>query len=424
MPQLVVLRGPQPEFLEHVRESAPWDVIAAALPRPDLLPLLKGLLLQRWTGAPDEVFLRELDDRLSWRRFCGIEPLEPGPTTAMLAAFRMELNPELLEELAQRWLPPGDGIPLISIVSPVYRAAEIVAEFVRSVMVVLANMSSEYEIILVEDGSDDESWSRITAACASDSRIKGVKLSRNFGQHPAITAGLEHARGRWVVVMDCDLQDDPSFIPHLHAKACEGFDVVLTTRSERAHSWVKNTSARLFTGILNRLSGGQKADPLIGGYSLLSRRAVNAFLRIRDAHRHYLVLLRWLGFPAAHVPVVHRPRHYGRSSYGLIKLARHALDGWVSHSNRLLYASVALGSFFLLSAFAGALLVVILYFLHGFAQGWPSLVVLILVSTGSILISLGVLGIYVGKIFDQVRARPLYVIEETINVEPDPTPAE
>src|SRR5436305_14074539 len=126
-------------------------------------------------------------------------------------------------------------------------------------------------------------------------------------------------------------------------------------------------------------------------------------------------MLRWLGFPVAYVQVVHRPRLSGKSSCSLIKLVRHAIDGWVSQSNRLLYISVALGFSFLVAAILLIGLIVVLYFVRGFAQGWPSIVVLILTCTGSMLMSLGVLGLYVGKIFDQVRARPLYVVERTLN---------
>ncbi len=309
----------------------------------------------------------------------------------------------------------GPSAPVISVVSPVYRAEQIVATFVREVMVALDRVTADFEIVLVEDGSDDGTWPCIAAACATDARIKGIKLSRNFGQHYAITAGLEYATGAHVVVMDCDLQDDPAFIPELYAKAHEGYDIVLTTQRARAHGLVKRIFAQLFAGSLNWIAGGNAGDWLVGGYSMLSRRAVDDLLRIGDVHRHYLTLVRWLGFPITHVPVVHRPRHSGKSSYDLRKLIRHAIDGWISHSNRLLYMSVTLGFAFLLAALSGVVLIFVEYFRRDFAPGWPSLVVLILTSTGVLLMCLGVTGIYIGKIFDQVRARPLYIIERTLN---------
>jgi polyisoprenyl-phosphate glycosyltransferase len=305
--------------------------------------------------------------------------------------------------------------PLVSVVTPVYHAEEIVPEFVRMVKRALEPLTEDYEIVLVEDGSADDTWGSIQAQCAADRRVKGIKLSRNFGQHPAITAGLDFARGRWVVVMDCDLQDDPAFIPALYTKAAEGHDVVLTVRETRAHGALKNALARLYALALNRFTGEKTNDPLVGGYSLLSRRAVEAFRTFRDVHRHYLVIVRWLGFPTAYVPVAHRERYRGRSSYTLMRLLRHAMNGWVANSNRLLYLSVAIGFAFLVASFAGVALVAILYFTRGFAPGWPSVVVLLLVSTGLILLSLGVIGTYIGKIFDQVRQRPLYLVDVALN---------
>lgn len=305
-------------------------------------------------------------------------------------------------------------LPQISVVSPVYRAAEIVEDLVCQIRQALEAITPDFEIVLVEDGSNDETWARIAGACQADQRVRGIKLSRNFGQHLAITAGLAHARGAYVVVMDCDLQDDPSFITALYAKAAEGFDVVLTVQRERAHGLIKRSFARLFAASMRWIGGGG-SDWLMGAYSLLSRRAVDALLRIDDVHRHYLRLVQWLGFPVAYVPVEHRPRHAGKSSYSFRKLVRHAIDGWVSYSNRLLYVSVTLGFSFLLVAAAGVVLIVVLYFTHGFAAGWPSLAALILTCTGAILMSLGVLGLYIGRIFDQVRARPLYVIEQMLN---------
>lgn len=401
-------------FLERVLAGEEWTAIADELPGAHALPLFRMLALQRWLDLSDEGIITEVEDRLSLRAFCGIDLSALLPSPRELAAFRYTLEgakPDLLDSFTGRWC----DTPRISVVSPVYRAAEIVDEFVRQLLAALEPITPDFEIVLVEDGSNDGTWPRIAAACAADTRVRGIKLSRNFGQHYAITAGLEHARGMRVVVLDCDLQDDPAFIPDLYAKSLEGYDIVLTTRHERAHGTVKQAFARMFAASLHWVGGGEAPDWLIGGYSLLSRRSVDALLRIRDVHRHYLYLVRWLGLPVAEIPVVHRPRHSGTTTYSLRKLIRHAIDGWVSHSNRLLYISVALGFSFLLAAVLMIAVVFAVYFLRGFAQGWPSLVVLILTCTGSILMSLGVLGIYIGKIFDQVRARPFYVIERTLN---------
>src|SRR4051794_28552616 len=402
-------------FLDRVREGEDWRALAPELPdRADAMALFRMVALQHWLDASDEFLLSEVNDRSTLRRFCGFDATRAIPRAQALAEFRDELErtaPELLTAFLQRWSP----VPVLSVVSPVYRAAEIVGEFVRQVRQALEQVTTDFEIVLVEDGSGDGTWPRVAAACAADPRVKGIKLSRNFGQHCAITAGLEHARGRHVIVLDCDLQDDPAFIPQLHAKACEGYEVVLTEQSERAHSFVRRTFARAFARTLNWLSGETTVDWLVGGYSILSRRAVDALLCIQDFHRHYLGLVRWLGFPIAKVRVAHRPRLSGKSSYNLKKLVHHAIDGWISQSNRLLYISVSLGFTFLLAAAASITAIVVLYFVRGFAPGWPSLVVLMLTCTGSILMSLGIVGIYIGKIFDQVRGRPLYLVERTLN---------
>ncbi len=195
------------------------------------------LLVQRWVGLADDAFIAGIEDRLSLRHFCGFDVSEPLPSADVLGEFRRALaamQPDLLRDLIDRWPAPGAAaVPLISVVSPVYRAEEVVDDFINAVRRALESITSNFEIVLVEDRSGDSAWSRIAAECRADPRVKGVKLSRTFGQHQAITAGLELARGQWVVVMDCDLQDDPSFIPHLFAKTCEGYDIVLTTHSTR-----------------------------------------------------------------------------------------------------------------------------------------------------------------------------------------------
>lgn len=408
-----------PQRIPLPHDIAAWQEFARTLSDADLR-VFRMLLLQRWLGLADRELVAEVEDRLSLRRFCGIAAEGAVPQTKELADLRYKLmRPDHAGELrdaADLWTAPDDE-PLISVVSPAYRAEAIIDTFVRSVGEALSAITANYEIVLVEDGSPDETWEQIAIACTADPRVRGVRLSRNFGQHKAITAGLETARGRWVVVMDCDLQDDPAFIAELFAKACEGHDVVLTTRPRRAHGWIKNLCARAFAMAMNRLSEGTPSDPLIGGFSMLSRRAVDAFRQIHDVHRHYLSVVRWLGFETGYVQVEHRPRHSGSSSYTPLKLIRHAIDGWISHSNRLLYTSVALGFTCLALAVTATIAIVVLYFTHGFMPGWPSLVVLILLSTGMVLVSLGVLGIYIGKIFDQVRARPLFIVEETRNVQ-------
>ena len=307
---------------------------------------------------------------------------------------------------------------MLSIVSPVYGSAGIVAPLVERIVAAVAPLTADFEIVLVEDGSPDDSWAQIAAVASREPRVRGLRLARNFGQHAAITAGLAHARGAHVVVMDCDLQDDPAYIQALLSKAREGFDIVLTRKANRRHAWHRNLGARGFAAVFNLLSGHRPADPQVGGYSILSRQVVDAFLQVRDVHRHYLLILGWLGFRTAVVPVEHHPRHSGQSTYTLLRLLRHALEGITSQSTLLLKFAVGIGFIYFCSSVAGATYLCISYFLHGFRAGWASTVVLLLASTGLILMAIGILGIYIGNIFEQVRNRPLYLVQDRINLPP------
>lgn len=306
---------------------------------------------------------------------------------------------------------------LISIVSPVYGAEECVHLLVAQIKKAILPITENFEIILVEDGSPDNSWDNIVQSCLEDKRVKGIKLSRNFGQHYALTAGLEASVGDKVIVMDCDLQDNPKYIPELINKSNEGFDIVYTLKKSRKHSAYKNFISKFFYWTFNYLVDNkkQKADENMGSYSILSRKVVDSLLKINDAHRHYLLILRWLGFRSIPIEIEHNNRPFGKSSYNLKKLVIHALNGITSQSNKLLYISIGIGfAFFIISIISIAILVS-MYFIHGYKEGWTSMIVLILFSTGLILMSLGIMGIYIGKIFDQSKNRPLYLVDKKIN---------
>lgn len=308
--------------------------------------------------------------------------------------------------------------PHISIVSPVYRAEKIVPELVRRIRDEVSKITDNFEILLVEDGGPDNSWAKIEEESAKDTRVKGIKLSRNFGQHYAITAGIEHARGDYVVVMDCDLQDDPVYLPLLYKKACEGFDIVFTYKSARKHSFWKNITANLFNKAFNYLVDNKnwKAHNNVGSYSLLTRKAVDAFCSFNDYQRHYLMVLRWLGFNNTYVEIEHRERFEGKSSYNFSKLLIHAINGVTSQSDKLLRINVAIGILLSMLSFLSILLIIVLYFVTGFKSGWASMVVLVLFSTGVILTSIGISGIYIGKTFEQVKNRPKYIVDKSTNI--------
>lgn len=307
--------------------------------------------------------------------------------------------------------------PQISIVSPVYGGEASVEMLVKIVRDQLELLVLSFEIILVEDASPDHSWEKIVSCCEADQRVKGIRLSRNFGQHAAVTAGLAASRGEYIIIMDCDMQDDPAFIQLLISEVKKGYDIVYTQRLSREFSATKNMLTGIFYRIFNFLIDNpvSYSTKNIGGYVVINRKACNAFLRISDYHRHYLLVLRWLGFRYTFIEVEHRPRLTGKSAYNFKKLMKHALNGITSQSNRLLYVSVGLGTLFCFIAIVFAAYLIVQYFINGSLAGYTSLMVVLLLSTGVIMLLLGIIGIYIGKIFDQVRGRPLYLIQETIN---------
>ncbi len=303
----------------------------------------------------------------------------------------------------------------LSVVSPVYQAAEIVSELVKRLHASLATITECYEIILVDDGSQDHSWAEIEACCQADHRVVGVKLSRNFGQHQAITAGLEVSRGDYVAVMDCDLQDDPAYLPTLYAEAQKGFAIVYTKKESRKHKATKNIWARIFFFFFNLLSDYSKADAQVGAYSLLSRQVVHAFLRIKDTHRHYLLVLKLLGFRSTSIEIEHAERFAGKSSYTFRKMLRHAMDGITSQSVKLLHIAVGIGFFLFVASILAILFLIYKKLYIGAEIGWTSIMVTIIFSTGLIMMAIGILGLYLGKVFEQVKGRPLYIIEQQLN---------
>jgi polyisoprenyl-phosphate glycosyltransferase len=296
---------------------------------------------------------------------------------------------------------------------PVYGCAAALPELHARVVAACERVTDAFELVLVDDRSPDDAWPAIERLAEADPRVRGLRLSRNFGQHAAITAGLAASRGAHVVVMDGDLEEPPELIPELHARAQEGFEVVHTTRRRRGTPVRRLAGAayfRLANALADRPTGVDH-----GTMSLLSRKAVDAFLRVRDVHREYLVLLSWLGFDSTAVEMTREDRHSGQSAYTPGRLWRVAIDGLFFRTTRLLRAIVALG---LLVAVAGFGLAAF-YVVQRLGDdppppGYTSLAVLMLVLSGVGLVCLGVVGLYVGKVFEQVKDRPLYVVDEEV----------
>lgn len=300
-------------------------------------------------------------------------------------------------------------------ISPVFRGAGIVEKLVDEMLSVLPSICSSYEIILVEDGSGSDSWEAIVKASAKSPAVKALKLSRNFGQHYAVTAGLEYASGEVLLIIDCDLQDEPESIGKLYSEIKKGYHIVFTKRRKRRHGMLKSLFAFVYNRAFSFFSGSEYSIDY-NSMVMLTATAREAFLKIKDHDRLYIQLLKWIGFKSTEVIVEHRHRIEGRSSYSFSKLLKIAIQGWTFHSDKLLRYSIYLGFGLSGLSFIAGLGVIYLYFAYGLQPGWPSLFLTILFSTGIILLSIGVTGIYIGKIFMQVKERPLYIIEEKINI--------
>lgn len=301
----------------------------------------------------------------------------------------------------------------LSVVVPVYGCRDGLRELHQRVTDAVRGITDSYEIILVDDCDNLGSWEVCAELAGRDVAVKAYRLSRNFGQHAAITAGLAQSAGRWAVVMDCDLQDPPESIPLLYRKALEGHDVVLARRKEKRQSPFRRVASWLYFKLMN-VFGKTRIDGGFGSFSILSRKVIDAFLRFQDRERHYLFILRWVGFRSASIQYEHAPRHSGSSSYDLGRLVSHALDGMFFQTTILLRWIIYLGFWVSCAGFVLAAYFVYMYFAHSVMPGFTSLAVLILVIGGFIIMSTGVTGLYIGKVFEQVKGRPLYVIDKSI----------
>jgi dolichol-phosphate mannosyltransferase len=306
--------------------------------------------------------------------------------------------------------------PSLSIVSPVYCCADCLRELCARIAASVSTIGEDYEIILVDDASPDNAWPVLRELCAGDARIKAVGLSRNFGQHYAIAAGLEHARGDWIVVMDCDLQDRPEEIPKLHARAREGYDVVFAERQARRDGWLKRTASRAFIAVLNYLSGADY-DYRTANFGIYSRAVVDAVRSMGDRSRFFPVMVRWTGFRRTSVPVQHDARRDGGSAYSFPKLLRLALDIILSYSDKPLRLVAALGLF--VSVIALGMTAFSLYrYLHGdvTVAGYTSVIASMWLLAGVTLFCMGVIGLYVGRVFESVKLRPTFIVRERLNL--------
>lgn len=303
----------------------------------------------------------------------------------------------------------------ISIVSPVYRGEKMVAELVRRNVDSVSTITDDYEIILVNDASPDDSWNEIVKECSVNPKVKGLNLSRNFGQHYAITAGLRYAKGDWVVVMDCDLQDRPEEIPNLYHKAIEGYDIVYARRKDKKFGFWKKMSSAVFHWAFNWLSG-LKTDSAIANYGIYKQCVIEEFNKMPEQARSFPSLVQYLGFKDATIEVEHASRAEGKSSYNLYKLLKLSFDVIVSNSNKPLRLAVGLGFGMAVISFLLAVYNVIARWAGIISvPGYTTTLFSIWFVGGLILFVIGVLGLYIGKIFDQVKGRQLFIVRDKVN---------
>lgn len=307
------------------------------------------------------------------------------------------------------------GPVAISVISPVYGGRGTVAALVDRIGAVLNGMGCSHEILLVEDGSPDGSWAEIRRLCESHPHVIGVRLSRNFGQHSAISAGLRLARGARIVVMDCDLQDRPEEIAHLAAEADRGFEVVLARRAHRRDPVLKRAASALFYRILSYLTG-VRHDPAIANFGIYDRKVVDVINAMPEQNRYFPTMVRWIGFRTSTIDVRHDSRQAGRSGYDFSKLLRLAADIILANSEKPLRLMVKTG--FGISglgmAFAAYTLVEALRGRY-YVLGYASIMVSLWTLAGLIILLLGLVGLYVGKILEGVKGRPIFVVHEVLN---------
>ncbi len=305
----------------------------------------------------------------------------------------------------------------LSVITPAYKCEACIDELHRRLTEVLPKITESYEIIFVEDGSPQKDWDVIERLCRQDPHVRGVKLSRNYGQHYAITAGLDRVRGDWVVVMDCDLQDQPEEIPKLYSKAMEGWPIVLARRADRQDSLYRRAVSKFFILFYNWL-GDIKVDNSIANFSVCSRKVIDSVSKFRERNRSFPMFLNEVGFPRTTVDVQHASRFAGRSAYTFTKLLDFAVQSIVARSNKPLRISIQFG--FLLATISvvfGMSIVFRFLFFKSNVPGWPTLAVLISFLGGLGFANLGILGLYVGKIFDEAKGRPLYIVESELIAE-------
>lgn len=318
----------------------------------------------------------------------------------------------------------------VDIIIPIYNEQDCLPAFHAQLRAVVDGLPYAFSFLYVNDGSSDASGQLLDQLAAEDSRVAVIELSRNFGHQAALTAGLDAAQGQWVISMDGDGQHPPALIPEMLRLAEAGYEVVLTQRIEdHQPSSFKKTTSALFYRFLNRI-GNTHILPGAADFRLLARPVVDALRQMREYHRFLRGMVAWTGYRTVILPYQQPERMGGRSKYSLGKMLRLAGDAVFSFSLVPLYIGISLGVLLLLLALAEMAYVLSFWIrgdISGLAPGWSSLMFVLLVVGGTLMITLGFIGVYVGFIFQEVKGRPIYLVRRRTQppaAEPRPTPPE
>ena len=300
----------------------------------------------------------------------------------------------------------------VSIVIPVYKCNECLIQLCSGISFDSEKISLKYEIILVDDCSPDDSWNTIEGIAKEGKSIYGIRLSRNFGQHIAIVAGLERSIGNRVVVMDCDLQDDPREIKNLYVKAKEGFHIVYAQRVNRRDPMFKVIMSKVFYKILGYLTD-TRLDASVSNFGIYHRKVIDAVLSMKEGHKIFSIMVRWVGFSSSSIHVLHASRKYGKSSYSFRNLIKMSIGIVTSFSDKPLRLMIKIG--FMVAFISGVYALFLIY--NGVINqvdvyGWSSVMVSMWFIGGVLMSIIGVVGLYVGRTFDEVKSRPVFILDK------------
>jgi len=307
-------------------------------------------------------------------------------------------------------------MPYLSVVIPLYKCSAAIPELTSRLEESLPEIHEDYEIIFVNDGSPENDWDIVTGLAKENPKIKGINLSRNFGQHYAITAGLVHASGERIVVMDGDLQDQPEEIKKLYDKTKEEYDIVLGRRTHRKDNFFKKLFSKLFYHLFSYLTNTQQ-DASIANFGIYSHKAIEAVLSMKDSIRYFPTLIQWVGFRKTAIEIEHDKRQGGKSAYRLSGLFKLAINNIIAFSDKPLRITIRIGFIISTLSFILGIVYLIRYLIGDITVlGFTSLIISLWFLSGIIISILGLLGIYIGKVFDKVKDRPVFIIDQKINL--------